>query len=255
MSTHGAVTGDKASVTFRLTPEVYALYYRVADSIAGGPGVTRTDLRRAGVVLGGALLLIGAALAEPVLRLIELKQYGAVAGVAVAFGLVALFAFGSFLGLVRGNRMAGVGKMLLAAGLLDVNLGEWTIRIDVDGVHVRKPHGSMFESWKAVERIASTGGVFVVRTRTGADLFIPESAFASLEAASNWLRLAQELHAAQGGGPDFATELFISARDVPCAGCGYNLRGIRGLVCPECGRKAEVAELREKEVLEAFKKS
>lgn len=32
-----------------------------------------------------------------------------------------------------------------------------------------------------------------------------------------------------------ALEVFVAERDVPCPGCGYNLRGLGGSVCPECG--------------------
>jgi hypothetical protein len=28
---------------------------------------------------------------------------------------------------------------------------------------------------------------------------------------------------------------FLAGRDVPCHACGYNLRGVRGVQCPECG--------------------
>ncbi|MEM9166950.1 MAG: hypothetical protein AAGB48_07970 [Planctomycetota bacterium] len=28
---------------------------------------------------------------------------------------------------------------------------------------------------------------------------------------------------------------YLAERDVPCPGCGYNLRGVREPVCPECG--------------------
>ncbi|MEM9166951.1 MAG: hypothetical protein AAGB48_07975 [Planctomycetota bacterium] len=29
---------------------------------------------------------------------------------------------------------------------------------------------------------------------------------------------------------------YLAERDVPCPRCGYNLRGVREPVCPECGR-------------------
>ena len=29
--------------------------------------------------------------------------------------------------------------------------------------------------------------------------------------------------------------MFLTARDVPCPGCGYNLRDLTGTKCPECG--------------------
>ena len=32
-----------------------------------------------------------------------------------------------------------------------------------------------------------------------------------------------------------ALEVFVAERDVPCPGCGYNLRGLEGSRCPECG--------------------
>jgi hypothetical protein len=34
---------------------------------------------------------------------------------------------------------------------------------------------------------------------------------------------------------------FLAERDVPCPGCGYNLRGTQDCVCPECGGPIELA--------------
>lgn len=31
-------------------------------------------------------------------------------------------------------------------------------------------------------------------------------------------------------------EHYLSEQDVPCPGCGYNLRGLKGAECPECGQ-------------------
>lgn len=32
-----------------------------------------------------------------------------------------------------------------------------------------------------------------------------------------------------------ALEAFLAGRDVPCHACGYNLRDVQGVFCPECG--------------------
>lgn len=31
---------------------------------------------------------------------------------------------------------------------------------------------------------------------------------------------------------------YLAERDVPCPGCGYNLRNLTGALCPECGKPA-----------------
>jgi hypothetical protein len=40
--------------------------------------------------------------------------------------------------------------------------------------------------------------------------------------------------------PDESVRIFLAARDTPCPGCGYNLRGIEQSACPECGRAIEL---------------
>lgn len=41
------------------------------------------------------------------------------------------------------------------------------------------------------------------------------------------------------GGPEQAEHLksFLSGSDLPCPGCGYNLRGVTGTKCPECAHE------------------
>ncbi len=38
---------------------------------------------------------------------------------------------------------------------------------------------------------------------------------------------------------------FLANRDVPCPGCEYNLRGLTGETCPECGKQVTIAWLRQ----------
>ncbi|MCL4221515.1 MAG: hypothetical protein KJZ65_09090 [Phycisphaerales bacterium] len=35
-------------------------------------------------------------------------------------------------------------------------------------------------------------------------------------------------------------ERFLADHDAPCPGCGYNLRGLEGDQCPECGERLEL---------------
>lgn len=43
---------------------------------------------------------------------------------------------------------------------------------------------------------------------------------------------------------------FLAERDIACPGCGYNLRGLTGRICPECGQ-ALVVSLRLREPKQA----
>ncbi len=45
---------------------------------------------------------------------------------------------------------------------------------------------------------------------------------------------------------DGRTELavYLAERDVPCPGCGYNLRGLTEATCPECAQQLHLHELK-----------
>ena len=40
-----------------------------------------------------------------------------------------------------------------------------------------------------------------------------------------------------------ALRQFLAERDIPCPGCGYNLRGLARSLCPECARPFTLQEL------------
>lgn len=44
---------------------------------------------------------------------------------------------------------------------------------------------------------------------------------------------------APGPGPALVAA-YLASRDAPCPGCGYNLRGLTGSACPECGKPLEL---------------
>ncbi|MEM9373862.1 MAG: hypothetical protein AAGA55_09475 [Planctomycetota bacterium] len=37
---------------------------------------------------------------------------------------------------------------------------------------------------------------------------------------------------------------YLNGRDVPCPGCGYNLRGLRDTACPECDEPLSIRSIR-----------
>jgi len=49
--------------------------------------------------------------------------------------------------------------------------------------------------------------------------------------------------------------VFLAERDAPCARCGYNLRGLTGGACPECGWEVSLEKLREVEEHRAWRES
>lgn len=46
---------------------------------------------------------------------------------------------------------------------------------------------------------------------------------------------------AEPGASDELLTQYLAQRDAACWGCGYNLRGVQGPSCPECGRTLELA--------------
>lgn len=49
------------------------------------------------------------------------------------------------------------------------------------------------------------------------------------------------VHADTTDDNDAMLRSFIATRDAPCPACGYNLRGLTGNRCPECGRRLVLA--------------
>ena len=48
-------------------------------------------------------------------------------------------------------------------------------------------------------------------------------------------------HADLAADNDAMLTKFVASRDTPCPVCGYNLRGLQGNRCPECGRRLVLA--------------
>jgi len=112
--------------------------------------------------------------------------------------------------------------------------GTTTIAMDEFGVQIHSPHRQLKLSWKVVA--PTVAGGFVLLQYGGHDgTIIPARAFASeaaaaefIDHAQRWWQIAQGPHAER-------LERYLADRDLACPSCKYNLRGMRGEVCPECG--------------------
>jgi hypothetical protein len=104
-------------------------------------------------------------------------------------------------------------------------------------------HCVWLQRWWRVRAVRKEAGFILMDLGAEGAWPIPLRVFPDEAAADRFMLLAT-MHrtAAPGGEREEARDLLCS-RDVPCPGCGYNLRGTGGEKCPECGRKVELREV------------
>jgi len=120
--------------------------------------------------------------------------------------------------------------------------GTMTLAIDEIGVQFRSPNQELKLSWQVTA--PTTVGDFVIFQHGGQDTtIIPRRAFASESAAAEFLDQAVSWwHAAQLPHAERLTR-YLADRDRACPRCKYNLRGMRGEACPECGESIRLESL------------
>ena len=115
-------------------------------------------------------------------------------------------------------------------------------RLTVTGDGVRHESGEtmVFTPWEHYEAIHETPSLIVSCGRSGGEGFVPKRCLGSGEEAKARAEQIKAWARARGGTQEATLFALLADRDARCADCGYNLRGVRSTVCPECGVPIEV---------------
>lgn len=161
------------------------------------------------------------------------------AGIGVVFAAFLYFALPRLNEIQKSqkNRIEQISEMDLSA-----YMGKRTVTMDENGVFLQSPEAESRISWRLVTpTIVST--FFVLYDESEPISYLPSRCFAStstrdelLEQAKQWHQAAQLPHALR-------LERYLADRDLPCPKCKYNLRGMNGEICPECGVSIQLETL------------
>jgi hypothetical protein len=184
--------------------------------------------------VGGAALAIGKA---------EATRGMYVEGALCGLVLIGVIAFGVF-------RLDATGKVkqqqleqIRRADLAD-HIGRGNVMIDERGVEVRTLNKEMRLGWSAAS-VCDAGEYLIVQQGGTNGMLIPKRAFATPEAAADFLAESHRLWAEAQLPEPVRMARYLHDRDVYCPGCGYNLRGVQTNVCPECGRSLTMQTLQQ----------
>lgn len=190
------------------------------------------------VALLGPVIVIGASLA------IGTRQ--ATNGMYVEGALCGLFLVGlMWFGLTRLDVVTPMKKAAmdnLRRMDLSTHVGRFRTSIDVGGVTIAAPSRTLTLGWETVGMRETPG--YILIAHGGSDgTFVPKHAFASADDAREFVAAAQQFWS-QGQRPHAErVRAYLHDRDVTCPKCGYNLRGVQGEKCPECGGSLDLAAL------------
>ena len=125
---------------------------------------------------------------------------------------------------------------------LSAHVGTITITMDELGVRIVSPNSDLNLSWQIVAPSAAGGFVLLLHGVHDATI-VPPRAFASAAAATEFLDHAQRWWQAAQLSHAERLERYLADRDCACPRCRYNLRGLRGEACPECGQPLRLEAL------------
>jgi hypothetical protein len=111
-------------------------------------------------------------------------------------------------------------------------IGDFAAAVDREGLTVTGPSGHTRTLWQSAAVQTLTDYIFF--HFSGSGIIIPIRTLGEPPAAQEFIARVTEWCAQGQRPPHEQVTLYLADRDVACPGCGYNLRGIRGLSCPEC---------------------
>ncbi len=161
----------------------------------------------------------------------------------LAFGLIAcVVGIGVFVASVlrktAQNRLISSAARERAASLGPGHAGRVCIRIDDRGAVYEDETVTATYAWPAFREITTVDGYTIMVAFNERGFIVPDRVFACAAERDGFVDDCRARNEATGG-VDTAVAAFLANRDLNCVGCGYQLRGVRGAACPECGKQIE----------------
>ena len=166
-------------------------------------------------------------------------------GVVFFFGLVVAIVFGLSLlttlpRILRGKeRLYSEIAMQRAAHL---NVPPINVRVTKEGVHTELPTGPSFEPWTSYADVVATKRLVISRHYDGRYGCVPKRHIGEGPEFERINGLILRWFREAGGGSIQPAIERLRDSDARCSKCGYSLRGVQQLVCPECGRELDIVD-------------
>jgi YcxB-like protein len=119
------------------------------------------------------------------------------------------------------------------------------VTVAESGLREVTPGADVSVGWEMVFHLDETEEHIFVDRRGVETLIVPKRALGSAAEARLFVEEIGRRMRSAGADPESRVRAYLAGRDRPCFTCGYNLRGVGALACPECGQElsAEVMEM------------
>jgi hypothetical protein len=120
-----------------------------------------------------------------------------------------------------------------------------TLQLTINGRGIRAATATYYTmlNWSHFASMVETPQFLVGRCRDGSTAVLPKRCLGEGSELGRNLGRVRAWAAAANVGHSAELGLHLRDHDVPCPKCSYNLRGMEGTICPECGFHLEPAML------------